>query len=385
MENRLAMSGSGEDIMLDYYLLMAKLSKALSVASATVFELMECKDCQQTVDHATGVRNVLETMKIVPSVFKVLTNFTTTEFEEISSIVCPIIVSHARSTGEIIRGAGRPPKLSPQQRLLAFLLYLKHDNTTIFEAFQWNWAKSSVCDDAVFIASCIDYACDGELAWPDAEKRSRLSRQIPEFPGCIGFIDGTLCKIKKPGGENANHKQYYNGRKSIYCMNNIVVVDHQGLFIYIDPGYPGTFHDVNCLRHSDISQNWQNYFTITDDYQEYLLGDPGYMGEDAFIMRRVDRREIPDDADQNELSAIDAYNKMHAGYRIQVEWGIGGMKRKFKRMMKGFDASKEKFPIMFRAAAILTNFIHRRRLDFSADVGEYQADDGDNFGWEGDY
>ena len=47
MENRLAMVGSGQDIMLDYYLLMAKLSKALSIASATVFELLECKDSQQ--------------------------------------------------------------------------------------------------------------------------------------------------------------------------------------------------------------------------------------------------------------------------------------------------------------------------------------------------
>src|SRR6185503_17505073 len=146
---------------------------------------------------------------------------------------------------------------------------------------------------------------------------------------------------------------------------------HQGLFIYIDPGYPGTFHDVNCLRHSDISKNWQNYFTITDEYQEYLLGDPGYMGEDSFIMRRVDRREIPDDVDETELKAIDVFNKMHAGYRIQVEWGIGGMKRKFKRMMKEFDASKDKFPLIFKAAAILTNSVHRRRLDFSCIQGEY--------------
>jgi hypothetical protein len=92
------------------------------------------------------------------------------------------------------------------------------------------------------------------------------------------------------------------------------------------------------------------------------------MGEDMFIMRRVDRREIPDDADEHELSAIDAYNKMHAGYRIQVECGIGGLKRKFKRMMKGFDGSKDKFSLMFKAAAILTNFIQRRRLDFSINL-----------------
>jgi hypothetical protein len=168
-------------------------------------------------------------------------------------------------------------------------------------------------------------------------------------------------------------------------MNNVVIIDHQGLFIYIDPGFPGSYHDINCLRHSEISQNWQRHFTITEHYQEYLLGDPGYMGENVFIMRRVDRREIPDDADENEIiSAIEAYNKMHAGYRIQVEWGIGGLKRKFKRMMKGFDASKDKFPLMFRAAAIMTNFIHRTRQDFSCIVENGPAVAG-GYGWEGDY
>ena len=100
-------------------------------------------------------------------------------------------------------------------------------------------------------------------------------------------------------------------------------------------------------------------------------------------MGRVDRREIPDDADENELSSIEAYNKMHAGYRIQVEWGIGGLKCKFKRMMKGFDASRDKFPLMFQAAAIFTNFHHRRRQDFASIVADGPAIAGN--GWEGDY
>ena len=25
---------------------------------------------------------------------------------------------------------------------------------------------------------------------------------------------------------------------------------------------------------------------------------------------------------------VDAWNKMHVGYRIQVEWGIGGLKQR---------------------------------------------------------
>jgi hypothetical protein len=33
----------------------------------------------------------------------------------------------------------------------------------------------------------------------------------------------------------------------MHCMNNIVVVDHHGLFIYLDFWYLRSFHDVSIL------------------------------------------------------------------------------------------------------------------------------------------
>jgi hypothetical protein len=33
--------------------------------------------------------------------------------------------------------------------------------------------------------------------------------------------------------------------KNIYAMNNKVIPDQNGLFIYINGGYLGSFHDVN--------------------------------------------------------------------------------------------------------------------------------------------
>ena len=110
------MAGSAQDLILDYYLLMAKLAKALSLASATLYELIDCKESQQSVDHNSMARDVLTTMKIVPDVFRTLTNFTIVEFEELCTIVCPVIAMHARSTGDvIIQGRGRPPKSAVQE------------------------------------------------------------------------------------------------------------------------------------------------------------------------------------------------------------------------------------------------------------------------------
>jgi hypothetical protein len=57
------------------------------------------------------------------------------------------------------------------------------------------------------------------------------------------------------------------------------------------------------------------------------LGDLGYLGEDMFIMKRIRRCEIGPNVDQD---VIRTYNKMNVGYKVQMEWGIGGLKKKRK-------------------------------------------------------
>jgi len=199
------------------------------------------------VDPDAGVRYVLLTLQHTPDLFKSITNLTAVEFELLSTLVCPLIMMTARTTGKQRSLFGRLPKLSPQQRLLHFLLYLKHDNASRYEGFVWNWSKSSSCDDALFVASCINEALQDQLCWPNEHDRRMLGSRIPELPGCIGFIDETLVEICRPHN-NPQHGRWFNGRKKIYSLNNTVVVDHDGLFIFLDAGYPGSFHDVNILR-----------------------------------------------------------------------------------------------------------------------------------------
>jgi DDE superfamily endonuclease len=127
-------------------------------------------------------------------------------------------------------------------------MYLKHDNACTFESALWNWSRTSANDDAVFIASCVNTAAASEIRCPTVAERAELATRIPELPGCIGFIDGTLVRIRRPYNDPLN-SNWFNGRKKMYCFNNTVIVDHNGLLIYIDMGYPGKFHDVNILRH----------------------------------------------------------------------------------------------------------------------------------------
>jgi hypothetical protein len=118
-------------------------------------------------------------------------------------------------------------------------------------------------------------------------------------------------------------------------------------------------HDVHCLRLTDLFTNWRRYFQNEnrDIVEEYLLGDPGYMGAEMFILRRVDNREA-DAANP----VIRAYNKRHAAIRVQVEWGIGGLKKRFKRFLGTCPTPRDLLTPVFESCCKLTNFIHRSAL-----------------------
>ncbi len=197
------------------------------------------------MDLNIGVRDVLITMWATPSLFKSLTNFSFIEFEELAQLVVPTIIMRG-PLGEPHHIFGRPSKLTLELRLLNFILYMKHDNVTKYDAFLWNWSKSVINADGIFIASYINFSIANEIWWPTIEKLWVLVTQLPYFQGCIGFIDGTPIKIRKPWNNSA-HQSWFNGWKKMHCMNNIVVVDHHGLFIYLDFWYLRSFHDVSIL------------------------------------------------------------------------------------------------------------------------------------------
>jgi hypothetical protein len=149
------------------------------------------------------VRDYLTTLQSTLYIFETITSFTAAEFEELCAAVCPVILFYPRATGEIRGLGGRPPKLTPEQRLLNFVTLLKHDNTATFDSCQWNWSRTSVNDDSLFVASCINLTYKNEVKWPDANQRAGLAKQIPQLPGCIGFTDGTL--------------SHFDGRFVIHC------------------------------------------------------------------------------------------------------------------------------------------------------------------------
>ena len=171
------------------------------------------------------------------SLLRNLLGFYPHEWEEFCQSVCPIIESRSRRSREAKKKPGRPTKLKPQKRLAAVIMVMKNNDGCRQEGMSWNYSKTSANDDMTFVCEAIVEALMAdEIKWPSAaEREASRGRLGPEFEGCIGHVDGSLCRINR--SLIPNHKRYYNKRKAMYCMNSIVVIDHDGLFIYIDAGF----------------------------------------------------------------------------------------------------------------------------------------------------
>src|SRR5690349_2308366 len=87
--------------VLDQQMVML-MTATTAAANSTAFfddEEMAIED-QRFVDPDEGVRDQLYLLMKTPSLFKIMTNFTSPEFEELSATVCPILATTARSTGQ---------------------------------------------------------------------------------------------------------------------------------------------------------------------------------------------------------------------------------------------------------------------------------------------
>jgi hypothetical protein len=67
-------------------------------------------------------------------------------------------------------------------------------------------------------------------------------------------------------------------------------------------------------------------------------------------------------------SIMNVYN-LHDGYRGKVEWGIRGLKQKWRQLMKHFDSTKDKYNNLFLATSILINLLQiYHLLNFTYEV-----------------
>lgn len=66
-------------------------------------------------------------------------------------------------------------KLTLERHFMNFILFMKHDNITMYGSFMWNSSKISLCDDiGLFITFCINDTLVYDIHWLMINKKTTL-------------------------------------------------------------------------------------------------------------------------------------------------------------------------------------------------------------------
>lgn len=147
------------------------------------------------------------------------------------------------------------------------------------------------------------------------------------------------------------------------------MLDPDCFLFCVEAKFASSLHDVRCLHNTTLRHNWRKYFKSdnSDEVQEYLLCDPGYMGVDAYILRLAERREL---ANGNNDRVVNSFNRRHAQQRVQVERGIGRLENRSRRYLEKLSNMRNFYAVFFPSYGSVTNCTHRGRVEFSI---QYEA------------
>jgi DDE superfamily endonuclease/Helix-turn-helix of DDE superfamily endonuclease len=196
------------------------------------------------------------------------------------------------------RGIGRPKALTLIDALRLSLCRLRrnatyhdlHEDFAVAESTAWDYHQKLVA----FLADV--------LGTTDEELPALLT-------GRIFLIDGTLI----PTFNWRHRKDLLSGKHRKHGVNAQLFVDVHGRIIAASGAFPGSWHDIHCLREA-------GWVALLKE-KGHAVGDSGYQGEPDAVKTPIKRRPGIDLTDNQK-----EYNTTFARIRVGVEWGVGHAK-----------------------------------------------------------
>jgi hypothetical protein len=140
------------------------------------------------------------------------------------------------------------------------------------------------------------------------EFSERISSKGAPLTDCIGFIDGTVRPICRPG---KNQKAVYNGHKRVHSLKYQSVTSPEGLIIHLFGPIEGARHDSFLLAESGLREKIELHCCI-NSIQKYLYGDPAY-GLKSWLQCPISN---PNSAQEH------SFNRKMSCVRVTVEYGF---------------------------------------------------------------
>lgn len=204
---------------------------------------------------------------------------------------------------------------------LVFLFWLASGTSYRVVARAFDMPRSTVCDVVHRVEEKTLALRRRLIRFPPLDDLTEVSGHFQQLSGSaffrkvVGSIDGCHIRIKPP---RENSECYFN-RKLFYSIQLQAVSDHQGRFLDIFVGYPGSVHDSRVLRNSPLYNERlypPNGFAI--------IGDGGYPCLSRPITLLTPFREPV-------RSPVEArYNRHHSRARAVIERAFGVMKARWR-------------------------------------------------------
>jgi len=155
------------------------------------------------------------------------------------------------------------------------------------------------------------------ITWPSEEELNQTSERFKDdFPGCVGFIDGSHIDLEERPRDD--HEAYFD-RKQNYSIQLQAICDWDRRIRHIHVGYPGSTHDARVFRNSDIGRNPQKYFLDG----QWIAGDSAYpVGPHLLTPFR-------NNATHSTAHNRRQFNKYFASRRVRIECCFGILKETF--------------------------------------------------------
>ena len=226
-----------------------------------------------------------------------------------------------------------------------------------------------LCHDKVL---AIDFYKDVLESIP---KMAQMSEQFAEssggiLVGCIGAVDGWLCRINCPAKREVKNPGKYMSRKGFFAINVQVICDKRRRILWSSIGAKGSSHDSTVFKDSVLYRNLMEKADWLHEHGYYLVGDSAYALR-GFLLCPYDNAK--------KGSAEDNYNFFHSSQRIHIECAFGELTRRFGVFWRPLEGSLLQHRFTIESCFRIHNFIVNYREDQVARgvEADYELEDGE--------
>lgn len=279
------------------------------------------------------------------------------------------------NSGYIPMNIAGKPVINVDKHALIFLFFSGNTVNFPITANHFHVSESSVhhvikrCIGA--LVANINYFIKWPNNWQEVEQR--FCEKYP-LRGILGCIDGSHIRLNK--APTSAFPERYKNRKFFYSIVLQAVCLPDFTFIDVFCGYPGSCHDANILRRSDLWKDVEEYGVESRfPAGTYLIGDGAYPNLSWLLVPYKNYGTL---TTQQKL-----FNKYLSSNRIYIEQAFGLLKGRFQKL-RALDFGDLATAIRFVVAvACLHNLGLREEVDsysfFENDIRNSDSTDPNNF------